>query len=189
MAESTIKYPVHYPVGCVICTATNTNPSSQYGGTWTLIDKEFKTQVLTGTSSKPLFTINTTNVNSISSAVRASFDGKNIYIRMHLNTKVALTDTTITLGTFDLEGLGMTTTTGSVLNFIAGYCTGGTNKDGVAICQISSSGVLSSRDVITRVSGGSIAASSDIRFFFHYMYNTGYVNDSFCDKFYWRRTA
>ena len=48
------------PVGSVIVTPTNTNPSGTYGGTWTLIDKEFaSTAAVSGG-----FTINSTNCSS-----------------------------------------------------------------------------------------------------------------------------
>ena len=45
-----------YPVGSVVTTSTNSDPSNYYAGTWTLIDKGFKSQTRSATISR-----NTTN--------------------------------------------------------------------------------------------------------------------------------
>lgn len=50
---------VQPPVNSIIITATNLNPSSTYGGTWSLIDKEFSPKGATAGG----FKINSTNVS------------------------------------------------------------------------------------------------------------------------------
>jgi hypothetical protein len=36
---------IEHPVGSVLITSTNTNPSASVGGTWELIDKEYNTKL------------------------------------------------------------------------------------------------------------------------------------------------
>ena len=60
------NFDVMHPVGSILITSTNTNPSSELGGTWELIDKEFfelGIQDTTNSGSGTYFTPNTTNIS------------------------------------------------------------------------------------------------------------------------------
>ena len=53
---------VIYPIGSVYIINTNTNPSTKFGGTWQLIDKEYSAKI-----DRLDATIDTTNVSDIRS--------------------------------------------------------------------------------------------------------------------------
>jgi len=186
MATSTIKYPVHYPVGCTICTSTNTDPSSIYGGTWSLVMREFKRQSLTSTSpATTYFSLDSTNADSYSGLVIVLGE-QNVFIRISIKTKVALSDTSYSLGTFNFPSFGVNTTSDAVTHYFTGF---GESANGMCMGYVGSSGDLQITDVVTRTSSGTIAAGTEMKFCIHLMIPYSYMLDSFCDKFYWRRTA
>lgn len=177
-----------YPVGSVHITATNSNPSSIYGGTWTLIDKEFTTttaqQISCGTSEENDFVINTTNTTSTSAWV--SRQGHSIFLSINpITFKVAVSGTNLTLGTFKLPYLGAQAAAVSP-TFTA--ISDGTHA--LVFMNINrSTGVLQSQDVVVRGTATSIAAGSTATFTIELPCDYTDMVNSFCNKFYWRRTA
>lgn len=168
-----------FPVGSVVITSTNSAPS--YEGTWTQFNKDFAFESIT-TNVEDYFTLNATNITSVESFVLTRSD-KAITVRLRFVTKVELSETNIPFGEFSLAALGLSGMYQT--NFAAA------SDDGNAILSmvLTGTGVLRCDDVISKTSGGSLAAGSQIDMYFTYTANQVYMLDSFCDRFYWRRTA
>lgn len=173
---------LQHSVGSIWITSTNVNPSAQFGGTWELVDKAYKTQEI-----RDVITINTTNVASATRAV-ALLSDHSVHIRMELTTNVVLDDTSVGFGTLKMADIGIESGgSGVYAVFSTSYSD---NGHGVIMTTINNQGEISSLDVVTKTSGGTIAANSviNIDFIFTIANKNGMI-DSFCDKFYWRRTA
>lgn len=169
------KLAYEHPVGSVVITATNSNPSSKLGGTWALIDQEFSSKA----STKGGFNMNTTNCSNNSCYwCRA---GHNITFELNFTPKKDVEDSTLEMGTIDCDKLGITRFTSTYR--IMGYTDGG--NCGVML-DVTTAGVVTTRDIIPDPyvsSGQNIVAT------FSATIHKDYMIDSACDKFYWKRTA
>ena len=191
-----------HPIGSVIMThkelATGetsevANPATLLGlpGTWTLIDKAFKngTSVIGGPTVQ--FSPTTNNFSlSVETAVR---NDHTLLLQLGLSvgttTSVPSGQSTLTMANLNLSRYGVYGLSYNPTNSIA-FATNSSNASSAVCYWLNGNGELSLRDVIT---GGNNA----------HALNTGayiYINvaipiphgdmiDSFCDKFYWKRTA
>lgn len=164
-------------IGDVIITSTNVNPSEKYGGTWKLVDKEFKSGY--GTSA---FSENSNNVSSSDSYwIRG---GHTVSIRLTTTTAVAISDTATLLGTFDFETIGVST-----LVATPRFVGWSDDANGVFPMDINySSGLVRTLDFV----GGDTAAAAagiTIQAYITVAIPYNFMLDSACDKFYWQRTA
>ena len=170
-----------YPVNSVFVTNTNTNPSSYLGGTWTLFDKEFKSSYTSSTTSGTLFTMNTTNLSAFTASLVRG--GHALRFRLSFTNKVELTDTALELGTWDLPACGVNNITYST------YINGRTDGGNVMLMGtlVYNTGVVTHYDIIgaDSVATGKTDCHYDITVPCYYTQ----MIDSFCDKFYWKRTA
>lgn len=166
-----------YPVGSIICMSTNTAPSY---GTWSLIDKQFRyTRVENFTP-----TLNTTNCTTAS--VGGFCTGHTVFIGMSFTNKVAITDAALQMFTIPPSNFGVT-------NFLwsrrwAHFTDAG---NGVIYMSMSVDGIVQTNDIIIRGSSStSLAADTVIgsnELVLPINYNN--IQDSWCDKFYFKRTA
>ena len=165
-----------YPVGSVYCSSTNTNPASKLGGTWELIDKGFKSYAGNDTS------IFTPATNVVVDGAYLSRSGGTIRIRLTLTINASMSDTGMLLGTFSWNKVGFT-------GLPMGYATQMAYSDkanGGIVFNITYAGEVNQLDVFdvsTVESGNSFAL--DVTF----TVTQNGIYDSFCDKFYWQRTA
>ena len=169
---------VIFPVGSVYIMSTNTSPESFLGGTWTLVDKEFRPQNL-----EPTVTLNTTNCTS--ATVGGHVGGHTIFMYFDITNKVALTDTAVELFTVTPSSCGVDT-------FYAQRMTHFTDGGNAVINSgLSGAGLWTAYDVMIRGSStASLAAATSLSRVTITM-DTTYTHmlDSFCDKFYFKRTA
>lgn len=170
----------YYPINSVVITSTNENPSSRLGGTWELIDKEFKYD---GGTVSDCFTANSTNVTSHDFKYVRS--GHSIFMRLNIVNKVALTDTTLDLGVFDWEKLGFTSLYYGMFDLV-GASDGG---QALVMTRIQASGEMTTTDVHNINGSHNIAAGSVTYWNFTYPIHYPEMLDEACDKFYWKRVA
>lgn len=174
------NYKVGHEIGDIIITSTNEDPSGRLGGTWELIDKEF---IEIADNFKEWFTPSSNVTLNNFYVVRSKHSMK---VRLDFTNKVALSDTTVVFGNIDYSSLGITDIGMSYYGSLA--VTDGGN--GIAVMNLHySSGGLSSVDVITKTSGGQIAANSSINYLIDINVRHYEMLDEACDKFYWKRTA
>lgn len=180
MAGSETKIAMDkHPIGSVYVTSTNTNPSSYLGGTWSLFDKEF--ELANDTAS---FTRNTSNFSSVTLHVRRA--GHDLIFS---GTATAAT----TISNTNLEMLTQTmSTNGSAygamqdnITFV-GQCD---NAHALILMDIDENGRIRTLDVVVRGTSTSIASGSVISFNVTVPCSGGDMVDSFCNKFFWKRTA
>lgn len=161
-----------YRVNDVIITYTDTNPSVNYGGTWSLVDVEMPP----ATVSNP-YTLNTTNTTS--ATVNATKLGHFIFVQYQFVPKVALTDTQTEILTFDMSKLGVSEFC-NIINHVA-FTDGGNCS---AFMNVAKNGVMACLDVIpdNSISAGQTVYGSFIApIAINKITNKG--------KRYWRRTA
>lgn len=182
-----------YSVGDIVITSTNTNPYANYGGTWTLIDKEFSEfSYISGASGavdpSVYFTIGTSYTSSIDS-LRILRSGHDIMISIQLITSADSGTTDHNLGRLTLTSLGLTSNdNGWRQSFYTGWCNT-TNNEGFVSFEITDAGTLYMRTAMARTSNYNIASGSTFSLTIHQKIATWYMDDAACNKFYWQRTA
>lgn len=175
--EEVVPLSKIHPVGSVICTATNVNPSGTYGGTWTLVDKGFKSYSANDTDG---FTVGT---NVTGTGTYISRGGNTIRVRQSFTINADVNDSGLSLGNFNWETIGISQLPMGY-NGIMAYSD---VANGGIVCNIAyDSGSLTLVDVfdVTPIPSGSTFA---VDFTFVSLYTQ--MLDSVCDKFYWKRTA
>ena len=167
----------YYPINSVVITSTNENPSTKFGGTWELVDKEFKSSAGNSTT---FFTANSNATTKSCLLIRA---GHTLRIRLNFTNKVEITDSGATIGEFNYDLIGITRT-----NIGFSSMVGGTdNGNCVFIYDINHS---TGSTFIGDVAGNdSLATNSNCFIDFTIPIQQEYMIDSFCDKFYWKRVA
>lgn len=178
------KITGYYPIGSIICMSTNTNPTAYYGGTWKLVDKKLKSQWI----SSGFFTWDNTNTKDASTTSSRSsvaiLNGNTIELRIRWYNKVAMSDSAIVIGTIDFSKIGLSTKHDQ---YTVGWADG---LNAVPLLYLgSTSGKVYIYDWVTRaVDYGSTTGAS---IWANWIINERYTSfiDSFCDKFYFQRTA
>lgn len=178
-------YPeFYYPIGTVIITSSNTNPSIYYGGTWELIDKEFKKSygnfITTEASSQMI--LESTNVTILQSAFERS--GHTVTIRALMQTLVDLNDGNITLFKLNLEKIGI-----SSLGYALRVPLLSDGGNGLIMGSVNGDGTVTSTDVIMKNASGTLPIGAEPWFTFVKSIRSDYMLDEACDKFYWKRTG
>lgn len=165
------------PVGTVVITSSNSAPSNV--GTWTLIDKEYKPQTIVPVP----FTLNTTNCKD--TYIEASLAGHNVAVKIGITNKVAIGETELPFGTINLNSIGIQNGLPFSYSCILGISDGGNVWTAWAV---SATGALSSVDA--DAASSSLAASKYTYIYFEITMSViANMIDSFCNKFYWKRTA
>lgn len=168
---------IAHPVGSVMITSAKENPSSKVGGgTWTLIDKEFASS---HTNNSKYFT---PAANVALAGAWVTRNGHTMRVRISITVNATPTDTGMTLGTFDCEAAG-------IANIPVNY-TGLTTHSDAANCGLvwamTTAGELTMTDV---VDASTIPTGNGFNIDFTFPVTQALMLDSFCDKFYWKRTA
>lgn len=169
------------PVGGVVVTSTNINPSAQFGGTWTLIDKQFAEYTTTDTS---LF-VKSANTSSVYTS-RITRLPKSIQIILEVVTGVALADDSVDIGYFSYSDLGVQGTTGYRF---PGVSDGGNGMISFRFTADSGTYKLWSDDVVVKGGGTSIPSGSYCSLQCEFYVPMNSRVDANCDKFFWKRTA
>lgn len=177
-------YPeIYHPIGTVIITSSNTNPSIYYGGKWELVDKEFKN--FSNTYSSTEVSKIATSENATVTQVVVQRVGHTIVLRVGFETKIELNDNDINLFTLNLSELGVVD-----FRFGAYFITIPTdNKDGIIIGSFEFNGLVKSSDVIMKGNATVMPSGANASLFIERNVHSAVMLDEACDKFYWKRTG
>jgi hypothetical protein len=164
-----------HPVGSILVTSTNANPSATIGGTWELIDKTFASKSFTKVTW-------TAQNNTDSSGSTVVLDGHTIQVRLSLITKVAISSSA-TLGKISFSDYTLSSLPHSLYGYTA-------NSDYVIDYKIDTSGNVTVLKAVKR-SDNTTTMPSGASFYIDFSLSSQYTNlkDDSCDKFYWKRTA
>lgn len=167
-----------FPVGSIYVTNTNSEPT--FGGTWNLEHQEFAYKYLENTG---WFSYNTDNVTAGNHY--AIIQGDVIKMRIDFKPLAEWDDSTYEIGTIDLAQIGATGLT--ITNHSLALSDGG---QGACYCQTNAAtGIISCVDTIG-VDGADMIAANQT-FYLDIIFNVidSRKIDSFCDRFFWKRTA
>lgn len=179
-------YNLIYPIGSVVMTDSNANPNSKFGGTWELIDKQFKStyKIYEGNDAASIFTINSSSITSGTLALAVHRTGHSLKIRFHWTTACDYADSDITLGSFRLDQLGVT----SLMYTILGMLVGSDGGNGIMNITVENNGLMKCVDIVHKSGNSSITSGATPRLTMVLPISYNYMLDDFCDKFYWKRT-
>lgn len=166
-----------FGVGSVVMTDSNTNPQDSLGGTWTLIDKEFISQSRTATVSQ-----NTTNFSALS--VTAIYDSHTITFVGSMTSSVSITGTNLEVLTQTLTNNGASALASAIP--FTGYCD---SAHAIVLMDIGTDGRVRTLDVVVRGTGTSVTSGNTFNWSVTCPCAYTDMEDGFCDKFYWQRTA
>ena len=180
LISKTVPDKVEHPVGSVVITSTNENPGASLGGTWTLVDKGFKNA---SANISPLWT------NSRADAAGYIYwADHSICLKMWLTTDNNPLSAGNNIGNIDRAKAGVTEFSISDEGGIALAVSGMTNTTSYVIkYRLDGGGYLG----LDKIYDETVAAIANATIHIHTIIPINYDDmiDSFCDKFYWKRTA
>lgn len=171
---------VAYSIGDIVITSTNENPSSRLGGTWELIDKEF-INFATNSNDNTYFTPSSSVTFDAIYIMRTNH---NLKLRIGFNNNIALSDSTVLIGTINYSNLGIDNISFG-LNNLVGTTDGG---NGLIMMQLNySTGEISSVDVVPKGTATTIPSDSYCYVLIDILLTKDFMLDEACDKFYWKK--
>ncbi len=171
-----------YPVGSIWVGGKNgsepIDPSEIFGGTWLLIDKEFKSTNYKDEGNGGMLSVNKSIINEY--YIYSIYSGHTIRIRLAFTPNIAfIDDQTIEIGQFNFEKMGLDGFYNSMMDIPAMS----DDSNGLVMATIKNSGEITVNDVIKSTTAGKrIYINGEITCRYTEMHN------DFCDKFYWQRT-
>ena len=176
---------IQHPIGSIIITSTKTNPANTLGGTWVLVDKAFKNTYINLNSTH--WTKANANLYGYSSIM---LNDHTISLRLGLETTKAITaadvnNVSLTLGTVDITAFGISSLSHTIYNAVA-FSDNGQST----ICyRIATNGQIDLFDVLHADGTHTMPTASSFYIYLVQPINYDVIQDDFCDKFYWKRTA
>ena len=185
--------PVLYPVGSIFVTSDKDyKPGSKLGGTWKLVDKHLKGSYYSEENFSDLITFTDSNCNAVSMMINVHDHEIHLTLSFVLKNEITATnpnkdkiETNFVLGTIDFSKMGFNRLSCTC------YSTMATDVSN-AICLTSlgyETGAISCVDIYLQGGITSIEAGNTIRCDFLGKISPDHMIDSFCDKFFWQRTA
>ncbi len=171
---------IAHPIGSLLTTSTNENPAATIGGTWELVDKAFKDTYISLDST--FWTATNATIGEHSNVLLADHS---ISVRLNLTSTGELNDNPTDIGKLALTQCGITELTHAILyapiisdlgNCVMNY-------------KATQDGIISVHEVINIDDTHTMPAGSDFYINFVQPVSHNKMIDSFCDKFYWKRTA
>jgi hypothetical protein len=171
-----------HPVGSIITTASNTNPASTLGGTWELVDKAFRNAYF---YDYDIFWHSPNGVADLGTNCSAALVDHLFSLRLMITTNVVLNDTAVIIGELGFEDLGISRLHYTILQGVA------VSDDGQCTINYSincETGEITINDVINANGLHELPAGSTFYISIQEAIPATFMIDSYCDKFYWKRT-
>lgn len=165
-----------HPVGSVLITSTNKNPSETLGGTWELVNKSFKPGSV---SSNSEYFTNSSNISS--SSVYVTRAGNSIRIRLQTVLTAAVVDDEVNIGTFKYNAIGIT----SLPFGLYQYPCGCDARDAAMLCTIAwDTGEIKAVQSLPETNS---TTESNMYLDVTFLLNLECMLDDFCNEFHWQR--
>ncbi len=191
-----------FPIGSILITAQSANPTTTLGGTWTLVDKEFKNATITLGTDPSTPTSVAGPATSISSET-IIYNDHSILLRLDIQVRSSSTITTgigqdpvlladLSIGNYG--NYGVTRLSSGIVKDIAFATPNDTTASSVICYSIDEEGNLWLNDILNAGAGtGTVTRklSGGTHIYINTVIPIPYTDmkDSYCDKFYWKRTA
>lgn len=182
---------IEHPIGSVLITATNETPATKVGGTWELIDKEYQAAVSTNTYWTPGMSGSTPIAEASGFVIHTDHL---IHLYAQITTKVAISVTnSYTVGSFDHDMIGGVPNTPisfgySDSNFANAVYTNNSSTESCTIRYgLGWDGTFTIYEIFNTTK--QLPVNTLIYLNTSIKMDPEYMGDSFCDKFYWKRTA
>lgn len=174
---------IAHPIGSILITETNTNPESTLGGTWELVDKAFEKWHKTLDPS--FWTAKNANLLTDNSSV--TLIDHMLCLRMNFTSTAALNDDPQDIGTIDLQKCGIVAD--GLSHDIMFDPIISDNGNCIMNFRMSKKGVVSIHEVLNINNTHIMDIGSN--FYINILQPIDYekMENSFCDKFYWKRLA
>lgn len=183
-----------HPKDSVLITSANVSPATTIGGEWVLIDKEYSNTVtaLDGSSYwTPTMSGTTPSAELSGFVIRTNHL---IHLTMQFTTKIetSTTNNSYTLGTIDHTKIGGVSNTPMSFGFTgsnfanAVYVNGSATESCSIRYGIGSTGSITIYEVFN--TSKKLPSDATIYINVSVPMDPEYMGDSFCDKFYWKRT-
>lgn len=171
-----------HPVGSVLCMSTNTNPSTTLGGTWTLIDKEFRQTWIDLTASDWTASAATFHAGCI------ALYGKTGLVRLSCIPTATFGDgNPTTMGKINWSNYGL----GETYFSCAYQPAQGDGANSSVVYTLTTDGTINCYDALNVDGSHSVTVNTgyDIYFTNYVTWAMANMPDNYCDKFYFKRTA
>ncbi len=178
---------IEHPIGSVLITSTNVNPGASVGGTWELLDKEYKNEMTALTANVSAWTAGSASLTS-GYVIRANHSSR---LKLVLTTTASLS-TGASLGTISPATVG----TGDIpliafgVSDVVEDIVQAVNKEGTKTYDIQYSINANGVITITKIfNNETLPVGTVLNITTHIPMVKDFMADWACDKFYWKRTA
>lgn len=172
-----------YPIGSLYVTSTPENPATYLGGTWELIDKHLKDALYDSSTVSGLISGVNSNLTGARCVITTS--GHNVTFFFSVEFNIAIGETDRDVFTVDYSKIGI-----SRIPMTTPVMLAGDEANGIAYCLLHySSGLFTLRDIVPKADQGTIVAGSIIQGQETFTLRQSYIDDAFCDKFFWKKTS
>ena len=179
-----------YVAGNVLITSTNRNPSEYLGGSWELIDKEYKSAFIYGDKSNDYYdkTYSIVNNNPLTNNEGTDIirTGHTITFRLKIsfNEDIVSPDSNIQIGSIHFDNLGCLRL--AVSPQYPSLAFGDAANNAVFWTIGATDGRI---EVAEDLRGKGFVKGDVLNFYVDLNIPYSYMVDEFCDKFYWKRTS
>ena len=172
-----------YPIGSLYVTSTPENPGTYLGGTWELTDKHLKDAMYDSSAVSGLISGVNSNLTGARCVITTS--GHNVTFFFGVEFNIAIGETDRNLFNVDFGKIGI-----SRIPMTTPVMLTGDEANGIAFCLLNySSGLFTLRDIVPKADQGTIVAGSTIQGQETFTLRQSYIDDAFCDKFFWKKTS
>ena len=176
-----------FPIRSVLITSTNENPAAKVGGTWELLDKEYKNEMTALTANVSAWTAGSASLTS-GYVIRADHSTR---LKLVLTTTASLstgaslgTISPATVGTGDIPLIAF-----GVSDLVDGIVQA-VNKEGTKTYDIQYSINANGVITITKIfNNETLPVGTVLNITTYIPMVKDFMADWACDKFYWKRTA